>query len=142
MNESFLDALVGYPLGNGLGGGGTSVPYFLLNRLKNPVGIENEYGRILLETGIPGLLMWSAFIMMTLVSAPSDRGGPWRLGWRLARVTVALYFATAFIGTGLLTAIPGTSMLLFMTGWMCAPKLRPFRIAAEEAHPRAYQTAG
>jgi hypothetical protein len=139
VNVSFLDALVDYPLGNGLGGGGTSIPYFLLSRVKNRIGIENEYGRILLEEGIPGISLWTAFILMALGGAPSERAGPWRLGWRLARVTVALYFGTAFIGSGLLTSIPCTGLLLFMTGWMCAPTLRPFRVTADEAHPWAYQ---
>ena len=142
VNTSFFDALVDYPLGNGLGGGGTSIPYFLRDRLRNPVAIENEYGRILLETGIPGLCLWVGFILVTLASAPSERAGPWRSGWRLARVTTALSFGTAFMGTGLLTSIPGTALLLFMTGWMCAPKLRPFRITADEAHPWAYPAIG
>jgi hypothetical protein len=137
VNENFIDALVDYPLGNGLGGGGTSIPSFLQDRLKNPVVIENEYGRILLETGIPGLFLWLAFILTTIATAPNVRSGPWRLGWRLSRVTVALYFGTAFIGTGLLTAIPGTCMLLFMTGWLNAPKLKQLKIAADQAHPWA-----
>lgn len=140
VNESFVDALVDYPLGNGLGGGGTSIPYFLKGRLRNPVTIENEYGRILLEMGIPGLCAWAAFIITAIGSAPNERAGPWRVGWRLARVTVALYFCTAFIGVGLLTAIPGTYLLLFMTGWMFAPRLRPLGISVDEADPRAYQT--
>jgi hypothetical protein len=142
VNENFLDALIDYPLGNGLGGGGTSIPYFLQDRLRNPVVIENEYGRILLELGIPGLLLWIAFVVTALVGASGERAGPWRAGWRLARVTVALYFGTAFIGTGLLTAIPGTAILLFMTGWLCAPRLRKFRVAAEDGERWAYSAAG
>jgi hypothetical protein len=142
VNESFIEALMSYPLGNGLGGGGTSMPYFLESRLKNPVGIEGEYARLLLELGIPGLLLWVAFLARAIGSAPSERAGPWRIGWRLSRVTVALYFGTGLIGSGLLTAIPCTSMLLFMTGWMCAPKLRAFKITADEADPFVYQTTG
>jgi hypothetical protein len=141
VNEGFFDAVVDYPLGNGLGGGGTSIPYFLQGKLKNPVGIENEYGHILLEEGIPGLLLWATFIVTVLAGAPSERAGPWRVGWRLSRVTVALYFVTAFIGVGLMTSIPGSSMLLFLTGWMGAPKLRRFKIPANEAEPWAYQTS-
>ena len=130
VNVGFLDALWKYPLGNGLGGGGTSIPYFLQDRLKNPVGIENEYGRILLELGIPGLCIWVAFLIAAIGGAPSERAGPWRVGWRLARVATALYFGTAFIGTGLLTAIPGTALLLIMTGWMCVPKPTPAQVRA------------
>ncbi|SRR5579875_50785 len=142
VNENFLDALFEYPLGNGLGGGGTSIPYFLQDRLRHPVAIENEYGRILLETGIPGMVLWVAFILVTLASAASDPTGPWRVGWRLARVTVALNFGTAFIGTGLLTAIPGAFMILFMTGWLWAPRLRKVRIAADDAFASVYSATG
>jgi hypothetical protein len=142
VNENFLDALSDYPLGNGLGGGGTSVPYFLQSRLRHPVAIENEYGRMVLETGIPGLGLWIAFLLMAIGTAPSDRAGPWRVGWRMARVTTALYFGTAFLGTGLLTSIPGSTLLLLHTGWLCAPKLRPFRITAEEAETWAQLAVG
>jgi hypothetical protein len=141
INAGFLDAFVEYPLGNGLGGG-TSMPYFLQNRVKNAVGMENEYGRILLETGIPGLFLWVAFILFALANSPSDRDGPWRVGWRLARVTVAIFFGTAFVGAGLLTAIPATCLLLLMTGWLCAPRLRSFRIAAEDDLAWAHQIPG
>jgi hypothetical protein len=141
VNEGFLNALWDYPLGNGLGGGGTSIPYFLRDRLRNPLAIENEYGRILLEQGIPGLCLWVAFIVTVLAGTASERAGPWRVGWRLAKVTIALYFGTAFIGTGLLTAIPGTAMLLLFTGWISAPELKPVRIPAEETEQWAYGAA-
>jgi hypothetical protein len=141
VNAGFLDVFMDYPLGNGLGGG-SSMPYFLQNRVKNPVAMENEYGRILLETGIPGLLLWVAFILFALLNSPSDRAGPWQVGWRLARVTVAIFFGTAFVGAGLLTAIPATCLLLLMTGWLCAPRLRSFRVAADDAFAGAYRIPG
>jgi hypothetical protein len=141
-NASFLDAVGDYPLGNGLGGGGTSMPYFLQDRVKNPVEMENEYGRILLETGIPGLLLWVAFLLSALISSPSERAGPWRVGSRLARATVALFFGTAFIGAGLLTAIPASCMLLLMTGWLYVPKLRPLRVTADDALAWAHRIPG
>ncbi|HEU0049484.1 MAG TPA: hypothetical protein VFQ43_17995, partial [Nitrososphaera sp.] len=49
VNMNFFEAAATYPFGNGLGGGGTSIPYFLQNRIEKPVLIENEYARILLE---------------------------------------------------------------------------------------------
>ncbi|MBV8135201.1 MAG: hypothetical protein JO121_06100 [Deltaproteobacteria bacterium] len=140
-NASFLDALVDYPLGNGLGGG-TSMPYFLQDRVRNPVGMENEYGRILLETGIPGLLLWVAFLLSALISSPSERTGRWRIGRRLARASVALFFGTAFIGAGLLTAIPAACILLYMTGWLYVPKLRPLRVTADDALQWAHRIPG
>ena len=39
---------------------GRACPYFLQNRIRNVVVMENEYARILLELGMPGLLMWVA----------------------------------------------------------------------------------
>ena len=63
VNLSFLELARQYPLGNGLGGGGTSVPYFLQNRIRNVVTMENEYARILLELGLPGLVMWAMFLI-------------------------------------------------------------------------------
>ena len=83
VNEGFLDALWKYPLGNGLGGGGTSIPYFLQDRLKNPVVIENEYGRILLEIGIPGLCLWAAFLISAIGGGHAPRTSNWRIGWQI-----------------------------------------------------------
>src|SRR4029077_6189718 len=39
VNMTFLDVVSTYPIGNGLGGGGSSVPYFLQGRLEHPVGM-------------------------------------------------------------------------------------------------------
>src|SRR4029453_16965434 len=67
VNSSFIDLVRTYPLGNGLGGGGTSVPYFLQDRIRNVVMMENEYARILLEPGPPGLVMWGGFLLWCLL---------------------------------------------------------------------------
>ncbi len=118
VNKGFIDRAIEYPLGNGLGGGGTSLPYFLQDRVKRPMIIENEYGRIMLEQGIPGLLLWIAFITWVFIrriTAPSD---PWALGRRLAWFVCAAYFVTGVIGLGLLTSIPQTCLMLLLTGWI------------------------
>ena len=70
VNVSFVELLVQYPLGNGMGAGGTSIPYFLEHLLHKPVGMENEYSRILLEQGWPGLALWAAFIVWVAQAAP------------------------------------------------------------------------
>ena len=109
-------------MGNGLGGGGTSIPYFLRDRVKDPVAIENEYGRILLETGIPGLVVWLIFIFWTVArTVPDDE---WGLALRLTRNLLAVTFATAVIGTGLLTWIPGTPLILAFMGWIATAWVR------------------
>ena len=63
INTSLIEAVVEYPLGNGLGGGGTSIPYFLQDRIRHPVLLENEYARIVLELGLPGLGLWLVFLV-------------------------------------------------------------------------------
>jgi hypothetical protein len=116
MNESFVNALVDYPMGNGLGGGGTSMPFFLKDRLTNPVVIENEYGRILLEQGIPGLLIWLGFLLWVVTTPLPRRDDRWALTLRLLRVYLPLGFISATLGTGFLTSIPGSALILVFVG--------------------------
>jgi hypothetical protein len=118
-SENFLQLLSQYPMGNGLGGGGTSLPYFLRERLVDPVYIENEYGRILGEQGVPGLVLWVAFIFWLIASGWPRRvqdGG--HLGRFLLWCALAFSFFGAPLGTGLLTAIPMTPILLISGGWL------------------------
>jgi hypothetical protein len=114
-------------LGNGLGGGGTSIPYFLQYLIKDPVRVENEYGRILLEQGIPGLLLWISFIAWAFTRKRPE-ANQWSFGRQLGWFTCAAYFGTAFIGTGLLTSIPQTCLLLLITGWIASPKQAKARV--------------
>lgn len=136
VNLSFFDLAARYPLGNGLGGGGTSIPYFLQDRVRNSVFMENEYARIALEQGIPGVLAWTLFLFWLFTrNPPSDTS--WFLGRKLMRVAGATSFASGLIGTGLLTAIPGTAVLLITLGWVAVPERAPEEAAAYEAHARA-----
>jgi hypothetical protein len=123
MNSNFADLALKYPLGNGLGGGGTSMPYFLQAQLRNPIAIENEYGRIMLEQGIPGLALWLAFIFWVFTRPLPRDGDPWYLGKWLARVALFFCFATAPTGLGLLTSIPGTALILVFAGWIASPNV-------------------
>lgn len=120
VNMGFLELAAKYPFGNGLGGGGTSIPYFLRDRIEQPIGMENEYARIMLEQGLLGLALWVAFIVWVLTRPGLPRSDPWFIGRRLAWVTTAGYFAIALIGTGLLTSIPQTCLLLLSVGWVAA----------------------
>ena len=121
VNLGLLDLARTYPLGNGLGGGGTSIPYFLQDRIRNSVGMENEYARILLEQGIPGLLAWFAFLVWLFTrSYPADP--TWRFARQMIRVTVAASFASGLLGVGLMTSIPGTAVLLLGAGWIAVPE--------------------
>jgi hypothetical protein len=124
VNSNFLDLAAEYPFGNGLGGGGTSMPYFLVGELRNPVVIENEYGRIMLEQGLPGLALWLAFIFWVLTRPLPRRTDPWFLGKWLARVATAYCFMVAPTGLGTLTSIPGTALIMLFAGWIATPNVR------------------
>jgi len=123
VNLSFIELIREYPLGNGLGGGGTSVPYFLQDRIRNVVVMENEYARILLELGIPGLCMWVVFVAWVFTRRQIKREDMFYFGRRLAYVACACVFATGLIGTGLFTSVPSTAILLLLTGWIVVPEV-------------------
>lgn len=145
VNMNFFEIAAQYPFGNGLGGGGTSIPYFLRRNIVNPVMMENEYARIMLEQGIVGLLIWVAFIFWLFSRRNSDPYDSWYLGRRLAWVGCGAAFATGLIGTGLLTSIPQSCLLLLMVGWIGARQTRaelvevPARYAGIETQTPARQ---
>lgn len=134
VNESFLDLAVEYPMGNGLGGGGTSMPYFLQGRVNAPLYyMESEYARIVLEQGVFGLCLWVAFIVWAFTRRTTRRTDEWFIGRRLLWVVCASFFATGMIGTGLLTSIPGTALLLVGLGWVAVRQPQPQQ--AEQSAP-------
>jgi hypothetical protein len=121
VNRGFFEILTEYPMGNGLGGGGSSMPYFLQGAVKNPIGMENEYARVLSEQGIIGLLIWLGFVAYVLSRGPKALAkGPWATTRRMAWSLAAFSLATAFIGTGFLTSIPQTAIQLLGMGWTSA----------------------
>ena len=118
VNRGFFEILIQYPLGNGLGGGGTSMPYFLEGQVRNPIGMENEYARILAEQGLIGLLLWLCFLTWYLArSRIAFAKGPWSTPRKLLWFSVVIGFGTAWIGTGSLTSIPGTVLLIIAMGY-------------------------
>ena len=133
VNVTFLELLRTYPLGNGLGGGGTSVPYFLQDRIRNAVVMENEYARIMLELGVPGLMMWVLFIGWVFTRREVTKNDMFYFGRRLAYVACACIFATGLIGTGLFTSVPMTMYVLLLTGWIVVPEVRFAPVAAVPA---------
>ena len=146
VNMGFFETAAQYPFGNGLGGGGTSIPYFLVNRISSPVLMENEYGRLMLEQGIPGLVLWMAFIFWLLTRRDHEPSDSWYLGRRLAWTACVASFATGLIGTGLLTSIPQSCMLLLLAGWVGARQNLPepiestARLEGLRVQPAAQQT--
>ena len=122
MNMGFFEVLLDYPMGNGMGAGGTSLPYFIEQLMTTKVMMENEYARILLEQGLPGLLFFLAFIAW-FVTRPIHKDDPARMGKTLLWFITAITFSTAFIGIGMMSSIPGTAMLLLGLGYCVTPTL-------------------
>jgi hypothetical protein len=118
VNVTLLDAIVQFPFGNGLGGGGTSMPYFLLDRMDMPIAVESEIGRIHLETGLVGMVAWILFVFWIFTRPGARRGDPWFLGIRLAWFGCMAFVALGLIGIGLLTSIPSTVVFLMLLGWI------------------------
>jgi hypothetical protein len=123
VNRGFLEILMEYPMGNGLGGGGTSIPYFLEGQVRNPIGMENEYARILSEQGVIGFVLWLGFVVWFFSHVRiAFSKGKWantrRVVWGLAAISCG----TAWIGMGMLTSIPGTLLLMLGMGLTVVPE--------------------
>ncbi len=147
VNRGFWEILLEYPMGNGLGGGGTNIPHFLTNKINRPVGIENEYARILLEQGIIGLCLWIGFILWFIFGLNGFKKHVWLPGRRLGWVYCVLSLLSGLTGVGLLFAVPGTFLFLLTLGWIAvapAAEVLPAR-SIESARrfpsPQMYQSA-
>jgi hypothetical protein len=144
VNRGFWEILVQYPMGNGLGGGGTSIPYFLEGQVRNPVAMENEYARILSEQGIIGLLLWLGFVAWVCSRfRTAFAAGPWAPSRRLVWCLVMISLGTAFLGTGTLTSIPATLLMILGIGWTAVPETpsastQPEQVRLRFQRPRNY----
>lgn len=118
VNAGLFDALYQYPFGNGLGGGGTSVPYFLADKVERPFAMESELGRMQLETGLIGVAGWIGFVVWVFMRPRVPRTDPWFVSLRMAFFVCAWFFVIGLIGIGLLTSIPSSAMMLMFLGWL------------------------
>jgi hypothetical protein len=125
VNMTFFELAAKYPFGNGLGGGGTSIPHFLQDEIQNPVVMENEYARIMLEQGIFGLLLWIGFIAWLFTRTNKSPNDSWRQGRLLAWFACATLFGIGLIGTGLFTSVPHTCIFFLTAGWVAARQTEP-----------------
>jgi hypothetical protein len=148
VNRGFFEILLDYPMGNGLGGGGTSIPYFLEGQVRNPIAMENEYARILSEQGVIGLLLWLGFITWFLSRSKTILAkGPWATSRRLIWGLSITGLITGAIGTGMLTAIPETAVFLLGIGFIATPmtaeaaQARPLRMQPAILPQRSYRPA-
>jgi hypothetical protein len=150
VNMTFIDLLINRPMGNGMGGGGTSIPYFLQNLLTDPTLVENEYGRIMLEQGLVGLALWVGFVVWLALRRPADGRDPWSLGRRLLWYYALAGFGSAVLGTGMLTSIPSTTLFLTAAGFAATwrrdpagrPAADPGRLAARPTPLRREENIG
>ena len=121
VNRTFFEILVEYPMGNGLGGGGTSIPSFLEGQVNRPIAMESEYARILLEQGVIGLLLWAGFIWWFFTASRASAPSDWFVARRLTWCCCGVFFGLSLLGTGLLTAIPMTAFVILGIGWVMVP---------------------
>jgi hypothetical protein len=117
-NQSFFELMGDYPAGAGMGSSvGTSVPFFLADRAPQAIGLENEYSRIQIDQGLVGLGLWLAFLVWLLHRPPPLRlDVPWGMGVVFMFALVLTNWLTAFIGSGTLSSIPGSVLLLIQMG--------------------------
>jgi hypothetical protein len=119
VNNNLLDIIMDAPLGHGLASAvGTSIPYFLLDDALPQEGLESEVSRLALELGVIGLAVWILFVGRSLLAGfiAARRSG--RVSDALMFVSLGVTTATALIGVGVMSAIPGTLLLFLQIGWL------------------------
>jgi len=144
VNRGFWEILEQYPMGNGLGGGGTSIPYFLEGQVRNPIGMENGFALILCEQGVIGLMFWLLFIAWFFTRVRTAfKKAPWSSARRMAWCVAAASLATAWIGLGMFNSIPGTLLLFISMSWTAVPQaVEPCRVTdARLTRLQAYRPA-
>jgi hypothetical protein len=141
VNRTFWETLYEYPMGNGLGGGGTSIPYFWEGRVRRVVSLESEYSRIMLEQTPLGLLMWLFFIGWLMSRSSPFTRTAWREGRRLGWFVCLIGFGNGLIGIGMFTSVPQTLLMFLVAGWWCVrppypPGYKNRRLQATETRLR------
>lgn len=122
VNLTTLEVILDYPLGNGMGSGGTSLPFFVQQYLTQAVIMENEYARVILEQGLPGFFIFAGFAVW-VATRRINRADPDYSCKALLWAYVVTLFVTAPIGIGLMSMVPVTAMLFLGAGYLVAPSL-------------------
>ncbi len=133
VNMNFVDLVARYPLGAGMGSAwGTNTPSFLARYAPRPVGMENEFARILVDTGIMGLAIWIAFLLWYSAQVPSGRKNQRPppailLGYG---ITLSVWI-TSWIGGGTMAAVPAAGMMFLLQGMVVGTSARSLRVAPD-----------
>lgn len=141
VNATFWDLISQAPMGNGLAGGGTSVPYFLAGEVRHPMVAEDDYARMAMELGVPGLLLWLSFIIWFTTSSQASSRAVLRGGRRVAWVCVMTIWGISFIGLGTLTAIPASATMLLLMGWVATRETNVRFLGGELQRPLVFSDA-
>lgn len=111
------DYIRDYPLGAGLGSGGPAVGFFA-KPSDRPLNSETEFNFLVIELGIPGLVLLLSFVvrLLTLSLALRQEADPeTRLLLAAIAAPLVAMFATWFSGTPTAT-VPGGPFLWFSAG--------------------------
>jgi hypothetical protein len=122
VNMSFFDILKSYPLGAGLASAwGTTIPSFLRNdpNIHRQLGIENEYGRIVVEEGIIGLVLWVSLFLSSLFGRQRLREASPVAAAYMHAIGIVMCL-TGAMGAGLLYATPLAPMFFVIIGMRLA----------------------
>jgi hypothetical protein len=120
IDLDFFDLCAQFPFGSGLGRGwGTAIPYFMSNQGIPQIGAENEFSRIVIDTGIPGLVLWIIFFGWAMVQKDQSESSPIMkmFAWPLTTLVII----GANLGVGLFTAIPVSPLLMLLIGVRTTP---------------------
>jgi hypothetical protein len=143
VNSSFFYLLEKYPFGDGLASAfGTSVPFFLKQLITHDaVGIENEYGRILVEEGVFGLALWVGLVGWLITRGKAEGGGS-PATKIFGTAVIFISWGTAVMGAGMLYGVPSASILMLLCGMRsAAPAREAVRLALRHVGPRRAETS-
>jgi hypothetical protein len=114
----FFEIVADYPMGRGMGAGGTNIPFWLLQYMNGAnMLIENEYGRLVLEQGLVGLFLWLAFIFFWF-QQPLDKKESLFPAKALLWANCLVWFSTMFIGVGAFISVPAAALQFLSLGFV------------------------
>ena len=124
VNRGFFEILLEYPMGNGLAGAAPAFLIFCKTRSRIPSEWKTNTRASSASRALSAFSCGSGFWAGSF-SEPASPSRP--AAGRLPETDLgltAIAFGTAWIGTGLLTSIPGTVLIVIGLGWTSLPQLQ------------------